>query len=731
VVSAGSYLLSVVLLAAVVLSVGFSAFRIRRHLLPAWEGAPARLVEAVLAVALLIWLCELLGLFGLLYASTLVIESLLLAAGVAIWTMDASSVGGAEEGGDRTGEPANSPLARERARGPDAMSLIAIAVVFVVFVHWGTWTREPLDLGIVNWDSLSFHMPFAADIAQSHSVTGLSYVQTVAANWFYPENSELLHAIGILLTGHDTLSLFVNFGWLGLAFLAAWCVGRPYGRGPLTVVAAAILLGCNTYLLREPGSGKNDVMEVALLLAAVAILVNAWERHRGRRAGRSAAAMPLGWPLAAAGLAAGLAVGTRVTVIATVIALSAAVVALSPKGERWRAAGWWFLPAAAGGGFWYLRNLVVAGNPVPDVERLGPLVLPHPERVQSGWPDFSVAHYLTDSRVWTDYFGPGLEYSFGVLWPLVLAVAIGGALLALGWGRNSLSRWLGGVALFGLLVYLITPHSAGGPEGAPATFAINTRFAIPALLTGSVLLPLARGLDRVPRRWTMLVALLAILVVTDRSYDVLDDRASFLGLAVAFFAVLAPAAILLARRWGGSGRGLAVELGLLAIVLAAIGYPLQNDYLRDRYSDGIPWFQLDSSYRWARGVRDARIGVVGTTAGVLQYGFFGPDASNRVRYMGVRGPRGAFNPIPDCSDFREAVNDAHLDYLVTAPFLNYVRPGESLDSPEAGWLRGERGVEAVDRNGAVTVWRVRGQLDPAGCGSENAPLRFVPRQPAA
>ena len=42
-----------------------------QRLLPDWEGAPARLVEAIAAIALLIWLCELLGTFGLFYAWTL------------------------------------------------------------------------------------------------------------------------------------------------------------------------------------------------------------------------------------------------------------------------------------------------------------------------------------------------------------------------------------------------------------------------------------------------------------------------------------------------------------------------------------------------------------------------------------------------------------------------------------------------------------------------------------
>ncbi len=126
------------------------------------------------------------------------------------------------------------------------------------------------------------------------------------------------------------------------------------------------------------------------------------------------------WAIAAAGLAAGLAAGTRVTGLAMAAALTVAVVVLAPRGRRRAAAGWWFVPALAGGGFWYLRNLVVAGNPMPEVETLGPISLPHPERLQEGRPDFSIVHYATDTGVWRHYFAPGLHEAFGALWPLVV-----------------------------------------------------------------------------------------------------------------------------------------------------------------------------------------------------------------------------------------------------------------------------------------------------------------------
>jgi hypothetical protein len=800
VVSAGSYVLSAVLLVVLTLSLGFSAVLLRRRLLPEWEGAPAHLVEAVVGVALLIWLSELLGLFGLLYAGTLVGVSLLTALAIAMATERGREPGSSprllgfspralfrspsdlcEKEDAATGERTPAPFS-----GP---MLVTLGVVALVFAHWGLTTADALNRGIFNFDSLWYHMPFAVEMAQSHSVTGLHYTETVFTNWFYPQNSELLHSVGILLTERDTLSLFLNFGWLAMAFLAAWSIGRPYGRGHLSVVAVAILLSSHTLVVREPGAAKNDVMAAALLLAAIAILVNSetyltrvarWRgspiaegdaKRRPSTWGRAAATGPASQfgPLAAAGLATGLAAGTKSTALAMAAALTVAAIALAPAGRRWAAAGWWFLPAFAGGGYWYLRNLIAVGNPLPQLEAIGPISLPHPEQLQSGRPDFSVVHYATDTGIWTKYFTPELHQAFGLLWPLVLGGALVGAGIALVLGRDRVLRWMGVVALFGLLAYLFTPLTAAGAEGAPEGFGINLRYAVPALLAGIALLPLAlsRSYTSAPsaggavagvphsggpreaasehvgegrrdrtRGLAVLSLLVGVLLVTDRLDAVLRDPDRIFAWLLALLLVLVPAGLLFARNRGGSRGAVAAGFAILTIAIAAIGYPLQRDYLDDRFANesperSIPGMRLDSAYRWARGVEDARIGLAGTTAGFLQYGFYGTDLSNRVRYLGVEGPNGAFNAIPACGGFRAAVNAAQLDYLVTSPFLNFIETAEPIRSPEAGWLRGERAVTPLQRSGPVTVWRVRGRLDPAACGGGNAPLRYVPQQPGS
>jgi hypothetical protein len=273
------------------------------------------------------------------------------------------------------------------------------------------------------------------------------------------------------------------------------------------------------------------------------------------------------------------------------------------------------------------------------------------------------------------------------------------------------------------------------------------------------------------RHWTLLGAFLAILVITDRSDAVLRDPARTFGIPLAIVLVVIPAALVwLGRRKsvpmgtplpgggavgrpapedasataGGGGspaatgpagqRRLSLALsGCVALVLLvlALGYPLQRHYLNARFgpSSEIPGLHLDGAYQWARDKSHTRIGLAGTTAGFLGYGFFGTDLSNRVIYLGEKGPHGAYNAIPTCTAFRTAVNAADLDYLVTTPFLNFIHTGDPIPSPETAWLRGDRAAVPIHRDGPTTIWRIGSKLNPAACSSANAPLHRIPNTP--
>ena len=413
----GDYLLAMAALAVIAVSMAIAGRTVRRALLPGWTGAPALLATGLLALGTLVVISELLGLAGILDGVLLTAACLL--AGAGALRLEPLVIRDAREGG------------REHQREAPAVSeveiWVAVAVAALVAAQWAGPTLLALDRGIYGGDSLWYHMPFAAHIAQTGSVTELLFTDPLYLNWFYPQNSELLHADALLLLGNDFLSPLLNLAWLGLALFAAWCCGRPYGAGAPAVAAMAALMSANLLFSRQPGNANNDVVAIALFVSSVAILLNA----------RQATARG---PLVVAGLAAGLALGTKLTVVPPVGALTIGVIVLAAlgaaegrAGRALRAAGAWIAGLAVGGGLWYVRDLIVSGTPFPFVD-IGPLSMP--EELQGREP-FSIAHYVTDTDVWGRFFRPALEERLGDLWPLVLVLAVAGVAVWL---------WRGGAA---------------------------------------------------------------------------------------------------------------------------------------------------------------------------------------------------------------------------------------------------------------------------------------------
>ena len=135
-------------------------------------------------------------------------------------------------------------------------------------------------------------MPFAARFVQDGSITSLHYVDSEPVTVFFPASSELFHSFGMLVMGNDVLSPLLNMLWLGLALLASWCIGRPFGVAPIAVAGCAILFATPGLVGTQPGGAYDDVVGLALLLSSVALLVNA--QDLSKRSGEAA------WVLAGA-----------------------------------------------------------------------------------------------------------------------------------------------------------------------------------------------------------------------------------------------------------------------------------------------------------------------------------------------------------------------------------------------------------------------------------------------
>jgi len=262
-VSFGDYLQGSIELILVAAALGFAAIGLRGRLLPGWSGASARLAEVVLGLSLLVVTLELVGVVGLYRPGWVLLASLLVGVGI----------------GAALRQPATGPPLWAPRVSPIAMAL-AVAAAVLVAAHWAMPTQTGLDIGMYLPNTTWHNAPFAARFVQEHQVGALHFTEVLDLTvWFYPQNSELLHSAGVLFLGNDFLSPLLNIGWMSLCLLAAWAFARPYGSGPVAVLALALVVNANMLLLYQPGDAKNDTMGLFFLLAAAAVLVNA-EAHR-------------------------------------------------------------------------------------------------------------------------------------------------------------------------------------------------------------------------------------------------------------------------------------------------------------------------------------------------------------------------------------------------------------------------------------------------------------------
>ncbi len=267
---------------------------------------------------------------------------------------------------------------------PRLANIAALISVAVVVGEWCTKTVAAYHHGILSTDSLWYHMPFAARFVQDGSITPLHYVDSEPVTVFFPASSELFHSFGMLVMGNDLLSPLLNMLWLGLALLASWCIGKPFGVAPIAVAGSAILFATPGLVGTQPGGAYDDVVGLALLLSSVALLVNS--QGLSKRSSEAA------WVLA--GLAAGLALGTKFTLIGPIAALTVGVWFLLKRGERALRMTLWLGALILVGSFWYFRNLFAVGNPLPSLAlKLGPISLPSPHIAT---PTSTVAQFLFD-----------------------------------------------------------------------------------------------------------------------------------------------------------------------------------------------------------------------------------------------------------------------------------------------------------------------------------------------
>jgi hypothetical protein len=647
----------------------------RAAVLPSWRGARARLAECVIGLTAVFGAAQFMGALRLFRPLPLFLA--VLAAGAACWAagrLVPVDVGERAADGAKPVEGGPAPTRHDPVEW-----VAALVGVGVVAVQWMTHVGASVGRGMNHPDTLWYHLPFAARFVQNGSFTGLEGIGYVAARWF-PFNSQVLHALFIVAYGNDSISPYLNLAWAALAILAAWCIGASRGNGPLALLLAAFALGIPAMAGTQPGQASSDIACAALLLAAVALLFEADDFAPA--------------PLALAGLATGLAISTKVTIAVPMAVLVTGVLVVALFGRRFALAALWAGSVAMTGSFWFIRNWVISGSPLPWFDlAIGPVAL-SATAAEEGPP---LSETIFDGDAWASMYRPGVAVGFGRAWVFVLGVAVVGIVLALVRGQR-FERLAALMVLSGLIGHIFTPLTGG------LSFVFNLRYVTPVLLLGFVLL--ARQIPST-RVWRLAssTGVLALVVVgaTSPNGEGVPAWPKAYVAPVALGAVLAVALAALhlrsTDRWPARRYVLATVVAV-GLVLSG-NWLAQRYYLSHRYLDA--GLHMDEVHGYFRGVTDARVAVFGTDE---TYPMFGIDDSNRVR----RGDDAAIRFSDDaCRDWRSAIA-GHYDYVVLTQFglSNYRKPPEWV-------IRTDAAATRVVKDGDSSVYRLDGALDPSTC----------------
>lgn len=698
--SFGEFILGAVRLAAIAIPAWLLAHRLRRALSDALAGAAAGLGETVATLSILLLCCELLGLVGLFSAGPLI--ALLWTLALIGWVLVRRSRALA---GTSAGPPAADPAepsarpSGERSRTHNCARGTATAAavgVVVVAAQWVLQSANSLGSGMLNFDTLWYHMPLAAEFARSGSVTAIQFTVADPYVAYFPANSELFHALGIVALQGDFLSPLLNLLWLSIALLAAWCLGRRWRVEPLTLLAGCLVVSLPVLSGTQPGEAFNDIPGLACLLAASALALNASE-DRGA--------------LVLAGLALGLAAGTKLTFLVPVAGLVVALTVIAGPARRRAALITLVASAALTGGWWYVRNLIDVGNPLGLGLHLGPLRLPGPSSLLAEAQSQTVISEVSHLSLWGSRFLPGLDHALGPLWPVVAALYLAGVLGALLAVHDRHIRALALVAGLAGVSYLVLPTGASGIEQDTTLFEVNLRYATPALALAIPLIPILTRV-RAPKLLPALgAALLLVLLGSQLEHSLWPTQTTRHIALIGVLGVIVPAVglgakTLAGRHAGWQARRWVTAAAALLVVLGAVAFAAQRHYFARRYEIGFSRNQpLGAIFRWAQGVSHARLALYGSAE---QYPLYGARDTNAVDYLGEHTGDGGYRPISSCRAWRRQLSAGRYSYVVLTP-----APTRSI--PPAWTAQVPGATLVMNPAPAFYVYKLSSPPTPAGC----------------
>ncbi len=520
----------------------------------------------------------------------------------------------------RDAMPGGAPL--EEAALPSAMFLTLVGGVVLGRMLFSL--RNPP----VDWDSFHYHLPMVAHWMQSGTL-GAALHDPPVFGLYFPGNGEVLQMWAGWAVRRETLMPWQNAMALGLLGLAVRRLGLLAGARAVAAEGVALCVAIAPGLVQLTLGTRVD--DSLAMWFAVALLFAV-------RARRGATGPQLALML----LALGLLAGTKGT--GPAYAVLVLLVAITGRGAFARIRSVLGHPTSLAaalliGGYWMVRNVWVAGNPLYPAElRVGPWVLP-------GLMNTLDQARTSQVHVWFDGYGghttlPRLWGFYG----MSLAVLVTGLPLWLAMrGRQDGglastaprdgARTLFVIALACSALYLFGPFSGSYEPAAagraPRLNLDNLRLAAPALVAFA---PLAAvGLSRLPLPGaaSVVAGLLALAMLRRGASHLVP------GMVAAILGVLM-VRVLARRRWPLAARALAVLAvsGVLALAVAVVEPRRQRAF--ERAWDAFACRVHNLTAAQVREVRARAAGRPIALTGVdLSWAYWGRDFSGRPVYLPV------------------------------------------------------------------------------------------------
>jgi len=533
----------------------------------------------------------------------------------------------------------------ERNPGPlksfPVMMIAGVGVAIAAAAWVWAWVSPP-----PAWDAFVYHLGFPASWLNRSRIFLVMVPFGDQAGTYFPSNVELIYLWLLTYTGQDFSTNVTQW------FFTITCVAAVYRLSRITGASQAVAL-CSSFsvffmpsIIHQAVSSEVDIAFSAMFVSSLYFLLR-WRENPTIR-----------FNLFLSMLAAGLFLGTKTIALPWTLFLYLPLFCIITvkRGLRpWMLTG--MAAAAVPGGFWYVRNIAVTGNPVfpLSLNIFGLNLLP------GAYTRATMLNSLFHTESFMEWAGL-LAGDWGI--PL-LAITLASALLVLaGHRRDRVHRICFGAGPFLVLIicFCIVPYNR------------EVRFAYTAFLLGAVAVGMiiSRAEAGIPRLLTVIAAiyvsnlfplnngqteffkhlLFYIKNLAFPSNMVLEQMrpgAAFMGAA----ATLAAATVFLSlirqnwisyTKWTFALSGILIFCG---ISLISSSYPVyQYQYYR----------QTPMGESWAvfhmRVPTPVRVAYSGTD---LFYGLTGPKLKNTVYHVPVN--RHGFQHFHECNKYLKTTGE--------------------------------------------------------------------------